>query len=99
MAFSDHSDSATGNHASARSKPAMQRPGSILIVSSKPDPASSNIAQALITKAGFKQTSAQGMETYMKDNIALVVVESWAYTQNPTTFRLTLLPQFLFLNM
>jgi len=83
MAFSDHPDSATGNHASARSKPAMQRPGSTLIVSSKPDLASSNIAQALITKAGFKQTSAQGMETYVKDNIALVVVEKLGIYTEP----------------
>src|SRR5258708_7974913 len=53
----------------------MQHPSSILIVSSKSDPASSNIAQALITKNGFKQESGQEIETYSKDNMRLVVLE------------------------
>src|SRR5436309_12104658 len=53
----------------------MRHPGSILIVSSNRDPASSNIAQALITKNGFKQESGQEMETHWKDNIRLVVLE------------------------
>jgi D-aminoacyl-tRNA deacylase len=53
----------------------MRHPGSILIVSSNRDPASSNIAQALITKNGFKQESGQEMETYWKDNVRLVRLE------------------------
>src|SRR5213593_3011355 len=53
----------------------MRHPSSILIVSSNRDPASSNIAQALITKNGFKQESGQEMEIYWKDNIRLVVLE------------------------
>ena len=52
----------------------MQHPSSILIVSSKSDPASSNIAQALITKNGFKQEPGQEIETYSKDNVRLVVL-------------------------
>jgi D-aminoacyl-tRNA deacylase len=53
----------------------MRHPSSILIVSSNPDPASSNIAQVLITKNGFKQESGQEIETYSKDNMRLVVLE------------------------
>jgi D-aminoacyl-tRNA deacylase len=53
----------------------MQRSGQILIVSSTGDPASSNIARALKTKSGFEQTSGPGLETYIKDNIRLVIVE------------------------
>src|SRR3989441_12792279 len=53
----------------------MQHPSSIVIVSSKRDPASSNIAQALMTKNGFKQESGQERETYSKDNVRLVVLE------------------------
>src|SRR2546425_13192212 len=53
----------------------MQHPSSIVIVSSKRDPASSNIAQALMTKNGFKQESGQEIETYSKDNMRLVVLE------------------------
>jgi D-aminoacyl-tRNA deacylase len=53
----------------------MLHPSSIVIVSSKRDPASSNIAQALITKNGFKQESGQEIETYSKDNMRLVVLE------------------------
>jgi D-aminoacyl-tRNA deacylase len=53
----------------------MLHPSSILIVSSNRDPASSNIAQALITKNGFKRESGQEIETYSKDNICLVVLE------------------------
>jgi D-aminoacyl-tRNA deacylase len=53
----------------------MRHPSSILIVSSNRDPASSNIAQALITKNGFKQESGQEIETYSKDNMRLVVLE------------------------
>jgi len=53
----------------------MQHPSSIVIVSSKRDPASSNIAQALITKNGFTQESSQEIETYSKDNMRLVVLE------------------------
>ena len=46
-----------------------------MIVSSKRDPASSNIAKALIAKNGFKQESGQEIETYSKDNISLVMLE------------------------
>jgi D-aminoacyl-tRNA deacylase len=53
----------------------MLHPSSIVIVSSKRDPASSNIAQALITKNGFKQESNQEVETYSRDNMRLVVLE------------------------
>jgi D-aminoacyl-tRNA deacylase len=44
-------------------------------MSSKRDPASSNIAQALITKNGFKQESGREIETYSKGNMRLVVLE------------------------
>ena len=53
----------------------MQRAGSILIVSSRRDPASANIARALITKNGFEQGPGHGIETYSKDNIRLVMLE------------------------
>ena len=53
----------------------MQRAGSILIVSSRRDSASANIARALITKNGFEQGPGHGIETYSKDNIRLVMLE------------------------
>ena len=61
----------------------MQRPGSTLIVSSRRDSASSNIAQALITKNGFRQESGQGIETYLKGNIRLVVLEKLGIYAEP----------------
>ena len=62
----------------------MQVPRFILIVSSSRDPASSNIAQALITKNGFEQKSGQGIETYLKDNIRLVVLEKLGIHGKPS---------------
>ncbi len=62
----------------------MQRPRSILIVSSRSDPASSNIAQALIAKNGFRQESGQGIETYSKGNIRLVVLEKLGIYAEPS---------------
>ena len=62
----------------------MQRPRSILIVSSKRDPASSNIAQALITKSGFERRPGQGIETYSKDNIRLVMLETLGIYAEPS---------------
>jgi D-tyrosyl-tRNA(Tyr) deacylase len=61
----------------------MRHPSSILIVSSKRDPASSNIAQALITKNGFKQESGQEIETYSKNNMRLVVLEKLGILVEP----------------
>jgi D-aminoacyl-tRNA deacylase len=61
----------------------MQRPRSILIVSSKRDSASSNIAQALITKNGFEPRPGQGIETYSKGNIRLVVLEKLGIYAEP----------------
>src|SRR2546425_1966203 len=62
----------------------MQRTGSILIVASRRDPASSNIAQALITKNGFEQKSGQGNETYSKGDIRLVVLEKLGIYAEPS---------------
>ena len=62
----------------------MQVPSSILIVSSRRDPASSNIAQALITKNGFEQKSGQGIETYSKGGIRLVVLEKLGIYAEPS---------------
>src|SRR5256886_11605643 len=53
----------------------MQRAGSILIVSSRRDPASANIARALVTKNGFEQGPGHGIETYSKDNVHLVMLD------------------------
>src|SRR5260370_14689980 len=53
----------------------MEHPSSIVTVSSRSDPASWNIAQALITKIGFKQESGQEIETYSKENMGIVVLE------------------------
>lgn len=57
---------------------------SLLIVSSRSDPASWNIAQALITKNGFEQESAQGIETYSKGDIRLVVLEKLGIYAEPS---------------
>src|SRR5207302_7771239 len=61
----------------------MQRAGSILIVSTRRDPASANIARALITKNGFEQGPGHGIETYSKDNIRLVVLEKLGIYAEP----------------
>ena len=62
----------------------MQRAGSILIVSSRRDSASANIARALITKNGFEQGPGQGIETYSKDNIRLVMLEKLGIYAEPS---------------
>src|SRR5256886_13736689 len=62
----------------------MQRAGSILIVSSRRDSASANIARALITKNGFEQGPGQGIETYSKDNIRLVMLEKLGIYADPS---------------
>src|SRR5438132_7405777 len=62
----------------------MQRPRSILIVSSRRDPASSNIAQALIAKNGFKLESGQGIESYSKGDIRLLVLEKLGIYAEPS---------------
>ena len=62
----------------------MQRAGSILIVSSRRDSASANIARALITKNGFEQGPGQGIETYSKDNIRLVMLEKLGIYVEPS---------------
>src|SRR5437879_8100103 len=62
----------------------MQRAGSILIVSSRRDSASANIARALITKNGSEQGPGQGIETYSKDNIRLVMLEKLGIYAEPS---------------
>ncbi len=62
----------------------MQRLRSILIVSSRRDPASSSIAQALIAKNRFEQESGRGIETYSKGNIRLVVLEKLGIYAEPS---------------
>jgi|SRR2546422_2228403 len=62
----------------------MQRAGSILIVSSRRDPASANIARALITKNAFEQGPCHGIETYSKDNIRLVMLEKLGIYTEPS---------------
>ena len=62
----------------------MQRAGSILIVSSRRDSASANIARALITKNGFEQGPGHGIETYSKDNIRLVMLEKLGIYAEPS---------------
>jgi len=61
----------------------MQRDSPILIVSSRRDPASSNIAHALIKKNGFEQESGQGRETYSRGDIRLVVLEKLGIYAEP----------------
>src|SRR5437660_5270673 len=62
----------------------MQRAGSILIVSSTRDSASTNIARALITNNGFEQGPGQGIETDSKDNIRLVMLEKLGIYAEPS---------------
>ncbi len=54
-----------------------------MIVSSRGDPASWNIAQALITKIGFKQEPGQRIETYSKGNLRLLVLEKLGIFADP----------------
>jgi D-aminoacyl-tRNA deacylase len=62
----------------------MQRLGSLIIVSSRRDPASSNIAQALITKNGFGRKSDEGIETYANGDIRLLVFERLGIYTEPS---------------
>jgi len=61
----------------------LQPPSSLMIVSSRADPASWNIAQALITKIGFEQEHGQRIETYLKENVRLLVLEKIGIYTNP----------------
>lgn len=56
---------------------------SLMIVSSRSDPASWNIARALITKIGFKQEPGQEIYTYSKGNLRLLVLEKLGIFANP----------------
>jgi len=54
-----------------------------MIVSSRSDPASSNIAQALITKIGLKKESGQRIESYSKENLRLLVLDKRGIFADP----------------
>jgi D-aminoacyl-tRNA deacylase len=54
-----------------------------MIVSSRVDPASWNIAQALIAKIGFEQEHDQRIETYSKGNLRLLVLEKLGIYAEP----------------
>jgi len=60
----------------------LQRSSST-IVSSRADPASWNIAQALITKIGFKQQPGQRIDTYSKGNLRLLVLDKLGIFTDP----------------
>ncbi len=72
------------DHPSARIRPKLQRPSSLLIVSSRGDPASWNIAQTLITEIGFEQEPGQRIETYSKGNVRLLVLEKLGIYAEPS---------------
>jgi D-tyrosyl-tRNA(Tyr) deacylase len=55
-----------------------------MIVSSRGDPASWNIAQALITKIGFEQEPGQRIETYSKGNIRMLVLDKLGIYTEPS---------------
>ncbi len=55
-----------------------------MIVSSRGDPASWNIAQALLTKIGFEKESGQRVETYSKGNVRLLVLEKLGIYAEPS---------------
>jgi D-aminoacyl-tRNA deacylase len=55
-----------------------------VIVTSRGDPASRNIAQALITKIGFRQELGQKIETYSKGNVRLIVFERLGIYTEPS---------------
>src|SRR6266516_2905639 len=55
-----------------------------MIVSSRGDSASWNIAQALITKIGFERESRQRIETYSKGNVRLLVLEKLGIYADPS---------------
>ena len=54
-----------------------------MMVSSRGDPASWNIAQALITKIGFKQEPGQRIDMYSKGNLRLLVLEKLGIFTDP----------------
>src|SRR5207244_251823 len=84
MVPSKQTDFEAGNFAAVRIKMTVQRPRSILIVSSRRDPASSNIAQALMARNGFRQESGRGIESYSKGDISLVVLEKLGIYAEPS---------------
>jgi D-aminoacyl-tRNA deacylase len=55
-----------------------------MIVSSRVDPASCNIAQALITKIGFQKEPGQGIQAYSKGNVRLLVLEKLGIYAEPS---------------
>ncbi len=55
-----------------------------MIVSSRGDPASWNIAKVLITKMGLKQESGQRLDTYSKGNVCLLVLEKLGIYAEPS---------------
>ena len=54
-----------------------------MIVSSRSDPASWNIAQELITKIGFKQEPGQRIDMYSKGNLRLLVLQKLGIFADP----------------
>jgi D-aminoacyl-tRNA deacylase len=54
-----------------------------MIVSSRGDPASWNIAQALIAKVGLRQERGQKIDTYSKGNLRLLVLEKLGIFADP----------------
>ena len=55
-----------------------------MIVASRADPASWNIAQALIKKIGFEREPRQRIETYSKRNVRLLVLERLGLYAEPS---------------
>jgi D-aminoacyl-tRNA deacylase len=55
-----------------------------MIVSSRSDPASWNVAQALITKIGFQREPGQRIEIYSKGNVRLLVLEKLGIYTEPS---------------
>jgi D-aminoacyl-tRNA deacylase len=55
-----------------------------MIVSSRADPASWNIAHVLITRIGFEQEPGQRIETYSKGDIRLLVLEKLGIYTEPS---------------
>src|ERR1700758_5150323 len=55
-----------------------------MIIASRSDPASWNIAQALVTKLGFKREPGHKIETYSKGNVRLLVLEKLGIYAEPS---------------
>jgi D-aminoacyl-tRNA deacylase len=55
-----------------------------MIIASRSDPASWNIAQALVTKFGFEREPGQRIETYSKGNVRLSVLEKLGIYVEPS---------------